>query len=203
MGGISTEAESQRERPGQERPRTTNATYHINLHLGHFEIGRPLGRGKYGRIYFARHLSTNFNCALKVLRKAEFIVQGEERVFHNDTRVILILEYASGGVLFTNKWIMHRDTKPENIFLGLHGKLKLAHFGYSMHSSSNLHLWSLAVLANDFLIGKARLKGYSLDITMFLPEAKAFVRACDPSRRFSLENVLQRPWISKHRGTEN
>jgi aurora kinase, other len=34
------------------------------------------------------------------------------------------------------KKIIHRDIKPENILLGLHDEIKLADFGYSVHSES-------------------------------------------------------------------
>lgn len=44
-------------------------------HLGMFEIGRPLGKGKFGRVYLARERKSGFICALKVLHKKE-IMQG-------------------------------------------------------------------------------------------------------------------------------
>ena len=45
------------------------------FHLGMFEIGRPLGKGKFGRVYLARERKNGFVCALKVLHKNE-IMQG-------------------------------------------------------------------------------------------------------------------------------
>lgn len=45
------------------------------FHLGMFEIGRPLGKGKFGRVYLARERRSKFICALKVLHKSE-IMQG-------------------------------------------------------------------------------------------------------------------------------
>jgi aurora kinase len=36
------------------------------------------------------------------------------------------------------KSIIHRDIKPENILLGLHNEIKLADYGYSVHSESGL-----------------------------------------------------------------
>jgi len=45
------------------------------FHLGMFEIGRPLGKGKFGRVYLARNRKSGFVCALKVLHKNE-IMQG-------------------------------------------------------------------------------------------------------------------------------
>ena len=45
------------------------------FHLGMFEIGRPLGKGNFGRVYLARERKSGFICALKVLNKNE-IMQG-------------------------------------------------------------------------------------------------------------------------------
>ncbi len=93
------------------------------FHLGMFEIGRPLGKGKFGRVYLARDRSTGFICALKVLYKSE-LQQGtgvEKQVrreieiqsnlrhpnilklyghFHDSKRIFLILEFAGKGELY-------------------------------------------------------------------------------------------------------
>ncbi|KAI8954781.1 serine/threonine-protein kinase [Xylaria longipes] len=95
---------------------------HKELHLGMFEIGKPLGKGKFGRVYLAKHQQSGYICALKVLKKeeitrekAEMHVRREIEVhsnlrhpgilgfygwFHDSRRVFLILEYAAGGELF-------------------------------------------------------------------------------------------------------
>ncbi|TGJ85893.1 hypothetical protein E0Z10_g2882 [Xylaria hypoxylon] len=95
---------------------------HLELHLGLFEIGRPLGKGKFGRVYLARHRTSGYICALKVLNKdeikrerAEMHVRREIEVhsnlrhpgivgfygwFHDSRRIFLILEYAAGGELY-------------------------------------------------------------------------------------------------------
>ncbi|KAJ5199317.1 hypothetical protein N7472_004521 [Penicillium cf. griseofulvum] len=103
------------------------------FHLGMFEIGRPLGKGKFGRVYLARERETGFVCALKVLHKGE-IQQGrvEKQVareieiqsnlrhpnilrlyghFHDRKRIILILEYAGKGELY--KRLQKEDRFPE------------------------------------------------------------------------------------------
>lgn len=41
--------------------------------LSDFQIGTPLSRGKFGRVYLARDKSTKYNVALKILFKAEII----------------------------------------------------------------------------------------------------------------------------------
>lgn len=41
--------------------------------LNDFEIGAPLGRGKFGRVYLAREKTTRYMIALKTLYKIELI----------------------------------------------------------------------------------------------------------------------------------
>jgi aurora kinase A len=90
--------------------------------LVNFDIGRPLGRGKFGNVYLAREKETKFVIALKVLFKKQISSQGIEHqvrreieiqshlrhpnilrmygFFHDEQRIYLILEYAAGGTLF-------------------------------------------------------------------------------------------------------
>ncbi|KAI0903616.1 serine/threonine-protein kinase [Ustulina deusta] len=206
--------------------------FYPKLHLGFFEIGKALGKGKFGRVYLARHRESGYICALKVLNKDEITHEGAEKHvrreievhsnlrhpgvlafygwFHDSRRIFLILEYAAGGELYKvlqregrfserraakyiaqvalsliylhGKNVMHRDMKPENILLGLHGELKLSDFGYSVYSPSNrretlcgtldylppemiqsrnpsytraVDQWTLGVLTYEFLTGEA------------------------------------------------
>lgn len=48
-----------------------------------FELGCPLGRGKFGRVYVAREGKTHFMVALKILFKSE-IIKGriEKQIAH-------------------------------------------------------------------------------------------------------------------------
>ncbi|KAJ6263214.1 Serine/threonine-protein kinase [Drechslerella dactyloides] len=92
------------------------------MHLGMFEIGRPLGKGKFGRVYLAKERKTGFLCALKVLHKGE-LKEGKVETqlrreveiqsnlrhpnilrlfghFHDSKRVFLIIEYAGQGELY-------------------------------------------------------------------------------------------------------
>lgn len=90
--------------------------------LKDFEIGRALGKGKFGNVYMARTKEDNWIVALKVLSKKQLIkhnVQHQLRreieiqshlhhknilhfygFFWDDTRIYLILEYAPRGELF-------------------------------------------------------------------------------------------------------
>ncbi|KAK4240565.1 hypothetical protein C8A03DRAFT_13077 [Achaetomium macrosporum] len=104
------------------------------FHLGMFEIGRPLGKGKFGRVYLARERSSGYICALKVLYKSE-LQQGsgvEKQVrreieiqsnlrhpnilklyghFHDSKRIFLILEFAGKGELY--KHLRRENRFPE------------------------------------------------------------------------------------------
>ncbi|EKJ72972.1 hypothetical protein FPSE_06868 [Fusarium pseudograminearum CS3096] len=101
---------------------TKSATLYKHLHLGMFEIGRPMGKGKFGRVYLARERSSGFICALKVLYKTELRqsrmesqVRREIEIqtnlrhpnivqlysyFHDSKRIILVLEFAAKGELY-------------------------------------------------------------------------------------------------------
>lgn len=46
--------------------------------LSNFDIGKPLGRGKFGNVYLAREKETKYVIALKVLFKKEVHAQGIE-----------------------------------------------------------------------------------------------------------------------------
>ncbi|KAE8152196.1 kinase-like protein [Aspergillus avenaceus] len=103
------------------------------FHLGMFEIGRALGKGRFGRVYLARERDSGFVCALKILDKRE-IQQGkiEKQVareieiqsnvrhpnilqlyghFHDTRRIILILEFACKGELY--KHLQKEERFPE------------------------------------------------------------------------------------------
>lgn len=91
--------------------------------LDNFDIGRPLGRGKFGNVYLAREKETKFVIALKVLFKKQITEQKIEHqvrreieiqshlrhsnilrmygFFHDSSRIYLILEYAPKGTLFS------------------------------------------------------------------------------------------------------
>lgn len=90
--------------------------------LADFEIGRPLGKGKFGNVYLAREKKSKYIVALKVLFKSQLIkgqvehqlrreieIQSHLRhknilrmfgYFHDETRIYLILEYAARGEMY-------------------------------------------------------------------------------------------------------
>ncbi|KAE9619718.1 hypothetical protein Lal_00038116 [Lupinus albus] len=93
-----------------------------NWSLQDFDIGKPLGRGKFGRVYVARERKSKYVVALKIIFKEqikkhkidhqlvrEMEIQTSLRHpnilrlygwFHDDERVFLILEYAHNGELY-------------------------------------------------------------------------------------------------------
>ena len=48
------------------KPTPAEATTGKRWHLGDFDIGRPLGRGKFGNVYMAREKASKHVVALKV-----------------------------------------------------------------------------------------------------------------------------------------
>ncbi|KAL8254351.1 hypothetical protein R6Q59_032572 [Mikania micrantha] len=195
--------------------------------LNDFDIGKPLGRGKFGHVYIAREKRSNHIVALKVLFKSqlkqsqvehqlrrEVEIQSHLRhpnilrlygYFYDQKRVYLILEYAAKGELYKElqrckhfserraatyvaslaraliychgKHVIHRDIKPENLLIGAQGELKIADFGWSVHTfnrrqtmcgtldylppemvesaehDASVDIWSLGILCYEFLYG--------------------------------------------------
>ena len=128
-----------------------------NFHLGMFEIGKPLGKGKFGRVYLAKERSTGFVCALKVLHKRE-LQQGkvEKQVrreieihshlrhpnilrfyghFHDSKRVFLILEFAGKGELYKHLRKENRfpEWKAAQYIAQMAAALKYLHKKHVMH----------------------------------------------------------------------
>jgi len=90
--------------------------------LSDFEIGKPLGKGKFGTVYLAREKRTKYIVALKMLKKSQLLKAGVEHqlrreieiqshlrhknilrmygYFYDDKRIYLILEYSYGGELY-------------------------------------------------------------------------------------------------------
>lgn len=108
------ESESKKEMQGSDSMKKWN--------LNNFDIGRFLGKGKFGAVFLAREKSSQFVVALKCLMKKQIQNAGVEHqlkreieiqthlrhpnilkmygYFHDDSRVYLILEYAPKGELF-------------------------------------------------------------------------------------------------------
>lgn len=90
--------------------------------LSDFEIGKKLGKGKFGKVYCVRDKLSGYICALKVMSKKELIEYKVEKQFrreveiqsnllhpnisrlfghfHDDKNVYLLIEYVAQGELF-------------------------------------------------------------------------------------------------------
>lgn len=161
----------------------TNIVNKENWDIDDFELGRPLGYGRFGAVWLAREKKSNFIVALKIVKKENLrndkngIKQMRREVeihlnlnsnfiikmfglFHDDTNVYFILEYAEGGELFVKLnekgrftdsataiityqvarglmamhklGVMHRDLKPENILIGENNEIKICDFGWAV-----------------------------------------------------------------------
>ncbi|XP_061865243.1 aurora kinase A [Colius striatus] len=119
----NSEAESTSKQKSEETAKKKNEeTKKRQWSLDDFEIGRPLGKGKFGNVYLAREKRSKFILALKVLFKTQLEEAGVEHqlrreveiqshlrhpnilrlygYFHDGTRVYLILEYAPRGEVY-------------------------------------------------------------------------------------------------------
>lgn len=127
------------------------------LHLGMFEIGKPLGKGKFGRVYLAKERSSGFVCALKVLHKSELQQGGVQKQvrreieiqsnlrhpnvlrlyghFHDSKRIFLILEYAGRGELYKHLRKENRfpEWKAAQYIAQMAAALKYLHKKHVMH----------------------------------------------------------------------
>ncbi|KAJ5888806.1 Serine/threonine-protein kinase ark1 [Penicillium taxi] len=127
------------------------------LHLGMFEIGKPLGKGKFGRVYLAKERSSGFVCALKVLHKSELQQGGVQKQvrreieiqsnlrhpnvlrlfghFHDSKRIFLILEFAGKGELYKHLRKEHRfpEWKAAQYIAQMAAALKYLHKKHVMH----------------------------------------------------------------------
>ncbi|KAF9510937.1 hypothetical protein BS47DRAFT_1471805 [Hydnum rufescens UP504] len=205
-----------------------------------FEMGGPLGKGQYGRVYMVRTKCEKFILALKVVAKAQLVSNHNERsirreirdsekspvhphilrlygFFHDETRIFLMLEYAGKGELYKqlykahggfteersarymhqitgaimylhSKHIIHRDIKPENLLLTIDDKLKIADFGWSVHSPSDrrkTYCGTLDYIPCEMIEKKgysSKVDNWALGVLMyeFLSGCAPFARPSDP-----------------------
>lgn len=137
-------------------------------HLGMFEIGKPLGKGKFGRVYLARERSTGFVCALKVLHKHELVKGKVEKQlrreieiqsnlrhpnilrlfghFHDSKRVFLILEFAGKGELY-------KHLRKENRFPEWKAAQYIAQMAAALRYLHKKHVMHRDIKPENILVG--------------------------------------------------
>lgn len=146
-----------------------------------FIILKYIGKGRFGKVYQVRHKPSSKIFAMKSLKKSQIFKDNQIRntknerdilastahnflvklhyAFKSETKLHLVMDYVSGGELFTHlkcrgslpeTWVMfygaeilcalnylhgrgiaYRDLKPENVLVHHTGHIKLADFGLS------------------------------------------------------------------------
>ncbi|KAI3351559.1 hypothetical protein L3Q82_020393, partial [Scortum barcoo] len=108
--------------PGRECLGSSSSSLSKKVSIDDFDIGRPLGKGKFGNVYLARVKKLQAIVALKVLFKSQMEKEGVEHqlrreieiqahlkhpnilrfynYFHDRKRVFLVLEYAPRGEMY-------------------------------------------------------------------------------------------------------
>lgn len=107
---------------GPGRVQVASSSQKRSVTIKDFDIGRPLGKGKFGNVYLAREKNLKVIVALKVLFKSQMEKEGVEHqlrreieiqshlrhpnilqfynYFYDSKRVFLILEYAPRGEMY-------------------------------------------------------------------------------------------------------
>ncbi|CAG9462493.1 unnamed protein product [Pedinophyceae sp. YPF-701] len=174
------------ERESKQRARPESAQAADYLSIKDFEIIKPISRGAHGRVYLARKRKTGDYFAIKTMRKKDLLRKNLVENVHNERNILattdnpfvvrffysfqskenvyLVMEYLSGGDLFSllrnigaleedvakmyiaetvlaleychANGVIHRDVKPDNLLIGPDGHIKLTDFGLSTRGAS-------------------------------------------------------------------
>lgn len=203
----------------------------IQSHLRHKNILRLFGYfWDSKRVYMILEYAPGGEVYKELVRRGRF---EEKKAAHYVYAISRALRYCH------SKHIIHRDIKPENLLIGHKGELKIADFGWSVHAPSSrrktlcgtvdylapemvanehhdekVDIWSLGVLAYEFVCGRppfeadSHTETYRRIVTVDLKfpshvsvEARDFIRKLlkrNPAHRMDLSRVSSHPWIVKH-----
>nr|CAB3498081.1 unnamed protein product [Digitaria exilis] len=162
--------------------------------MADFEIGKYIGEGKFGKVYLAREKQSGYVVALKVTYKAKLekyrfhahlrreieIQHGLDHPnvlrlfawFHDEERVVLVLEYAARGELYkVLRTAGHFSERTAATYIAsLAGALAYCHKKQVIHRD-------------------IKPENLLLDIELLVK---------DSSKRLSLEDIMKHPWIRKN-----
>eukprot|EP00897_Mesotaenium_endlicherianum_P005283 jgi/Mesen1/4783/ME000242S03952 len=111
--------------------------------LGDFDIGKPLGKGKFGNVYLAREKKSKYIVALKVLFKNQL---QESQVEHQLRREIEIQSHLRHPNIlrlygyFYDQGELYKELQKARYFSerrAATGELKIADFGWSVHAPNS------------------------------------------------------------------
>ncbi|KAK2549987.1 Aurora kinase A-A [Acropora cervicornis] len=149
----AVEGNKENEDTGAGKPQTSKSCWKLE----DFEIGKPLGKGKFGNVYLAREKKSKYIVALKVLFKSQLAKSNVEHqlrreieiqshlrhphilrlfgYFYDSTRVYLILEFAPKGELYKELTKQQRfdEKKSSNYIRQLAQALKYCHAKKVIH----------------------------------------------------------------------
>ncbi|KAG5031148.1 hypothetical protein JHK82_014761 [Glycine max] len=220
---IATETQPQPQQHKDSSEVSGSAAEQRRWTLNDFDIGKPLGRGKFGHVYLAREKTSNHIVALKVLFKSQL---QQSQVVHQLRREVEIQSH-----------LRHPHILRLYGYFYDQGELKIADFGWSVHTfnrrrtmcgtldylppemvesvehDASVDIWSLGVLCYEFLYGvppfeaKEHSDTYRRIIQVdlkFPPKpivssaAKDLISQMlvkDSSQRLPLHKLLEHPWI--------
>jgi hypothetical protein len=80
------------QRPGEAKSSSSSSSSTIKTQprqwkVADFEIGKPLGRGKFGKVFLAREVQYKFICALKCLEKKQLIKNNVEHQLRREIEI--------------------------------------------------------------------------------------------------------------------
>mmetsp|Transcript_22057 Transcript_22057/g.89466 ORF Transcript_22057/g.89466 Transcript_22057/m.89466 type:complete len:343 (+) Transcript_22057:196-1224(+) len=142
--------------------------------LDDFDIGKPLGKGKFGNVYLAREKQSKYVVALKVLYKSQLTKSGVEHqlrreieiqshlrhpnilrlfgYFYDQNRVYLILEFAAKGELYKELTKCTRFSEERSATY-------IAQMAHALHYCHKKHIIHRDIKPENLLLGlKGELK---------------------------------------------